>query len=138
MMTWFLSYSSSKRVSFIFYSSIKTTSPKSMQTLTKDTLNHHIWNPSKATLTDTSGQLEKFNKRFGAQSNKIDSELKEDAWKSNERDVSSENIGKNQIDELLELAVGEAPKITEKKVIVKVVETTAAKGKAAKAKVAKK
>ena len=104
-----------------------------MQTLTKDTLNHHVWNPSKATLTDTSGQLEKFNKRFGAaQSNVIENSF------NSETDGSFDKKEKSQIDILLELAVGEAPKITEKKVIVKVVEAAAPKGKASKAKAVKK
>ena len=45
--------------------SIRTTSPKSIVMLTKDTLNHALWNPLSVKLDDTSGQISKFSSRFG-------------------------------------------------------------------------
>ena len=111
-----------------------------MQTLTKDTLNHFLWNPSKATVIDTSGQLEKFKKRFGASAQADhDSQINVSRQSSAAPASSAQSQSQSsQIDALLELAVGEAPKITDKKVVVKVVEQGALKGKAAKAKASKK
>lgn len=115
-----------------------------MQTLTKDTLNHFLWNPSKATVIDTSGQLEKFKKRFGASSqtdhdSQINVSRQSSASPASSVPAQSQSQSQSsQIDALLELAVGEAPKITDKKVVVKVVEQGALKGKAAKAKAGKK
>ncbi|OMJ25489.1 50S ribosomal protein L31 [Smittium culicis] len=45
---------------------IKTTSPKPIVKLSKDTRNHQLWNPqNKYDLNDEGGHLSKFNKRFG-------------------------------------------------------------------------
>ncbi|KAJ3311134.1 hypothetical protein HDV04_003097 [Boothiomyces sp. JEL0838] len=44
---------------------IKTTSPKSMITLTKDTINHSLWNPLSQVVDDEIGELAKFEQRFG-------------------------------------------------------------------------
>ncbi|KAI8057165.1 hypothetical protein BDF22DRAFT_610678, partial [Syncephalis plumigaleata] len=44
----------------------RTTSPRSILRLTKDTRNHPLWNPTTQTeLDDESGTLSKFTKRFG-------------------------------------------------------------------------
>jgi ribosomal protein L31 len=45
--------------------SIRTTSPRAMLTLTKDTSNHPLWNDTGIVLDDTSGQLSLFSNRFG-------------------------------------------------------------------------
>jgi hypothetical protein len=74
-----------------------------MVTLTKDTVNHALWNPASTILDDQSGQLAKFQKRFSGMG------------------VS--------LDQVLEVAVGQAPKILEKKIIEKVVAPVAKKGK---------
>ncbi|CAG8514048.1 hypothetical protein C2G38_2111572 [Gigaspora rosea] len=46
---------------------IRTTSPKSLIKLIKDTRNHPLWNPTTQydSLDDESGQLSKFTKKFG-------------------------------------------------------------------------
>ncbi|OLY80975.1 54S ribosomal protein L36, mitochondrial [Smittium mucronatum] len=45
---------------------VRSTSPKLTVKLSKDTRNHHLWNPqSKYDLNDEGGHLSKFNKRFG-------------------------------------------------------------------------
>ncbi|RKP24913.1 hypothetical protein SYNPS1DRAFT_16460 [Syncephalis pseudoplumigaleata] len=44
----------------------RTSSPRSVLRLTKDTRNHPLWNPTTQTeLDDESGTLSKFTKRFG-------------------------------------------------------------------------
>ncbi|RKP05380.1 large subunit ribosomal protein L31, partial [Thamnocephalis sphaerospora] len=44
----------------------RTTSPKALLRLTKDTRNHPFWNPTtQLALDDDSGTLKRFNKRFG-------------------------------------------------------------------------
>ncbi|KAJ3113777.1 hypothetical protein HDU96_002916 [Phlyctochytrium bullatum] len=43
---------------------IRTTSPKATVKLTKDTRNHPLWNPSSV-VVDKSGELSKFQQRFG-------------------------------------------------------------------------
>jgi ribosomal protein L31 len=44
----------------------RTTSPRPLLRLTKDTRNHPFWNPTtQIELDDDSGVLTKFNKRFG-------------------------------------------------------------------------
>lgn len=49
---------------------VRTTSPRSQIRLTKDTRNHPLWNPAmlKEGVRDESEQLNKFQKRFGAES----------------------------------------------------------------------
>ncbi|CAG8492575.1 11167_t:CDS:1 [Racocetra fulgida] len=46
---------------------MRTTSPKSLIKLIKDTRNHPLWNPTTQSdsLDDESGQLSKFTKKFG-------------------------------------------------------------------------
>ncbi|CAG8538923.1 22580_t:CDS:1 [Cetraspora pellucida] len=46
---------------------MRTTSPKSIIKLIKDTRNHPLWNPTTQSdsLDDESGQLSKFTKKFG-------------------------------------------------------------------------
>lgn len=44
---------------------IQVTSPKSILTMTKDTLNHIVWNPSSTVVDDQLGELSKFASRFG-------------------------------------------------------------------------
>ncbi|KAJ3301859.1 hypothetical protein HDV03_000268 [Kappamyces sp. JEL0829] len=83
-----------------------------MLTLTKDTLNHALWNPSSTILDDQSGELAKFSKRFSG-------------------------MGGASLDDVLGLGVGQAPKVLEKKVVEKVVVAAPAKGKAAAAKAKK-
>ncbi|CAG8561643.1 11778_t:CDS:2, partial [Acaulospora colombiana] len=53
---------------------IRTTSPKSLIKLIRDTRNHPLWNPTTAdgALDDESGQLSKFTKRFGDEVYDID------------------------------------------------------------------
>ncbi|TPX33480.1 hypothetical protein SmJEL517_g03639 [Synchytrium microbalum] len=41
-----------------------TTSPKSLLSLTKDTRNHPLWNPSEKKFTDQAGEISKFESRF--------------------------------------------------------------------------
>lgn len=43
---------------------IKTTTPKSLVILTKDTLNHFIWNPSGQKMDDQEGRLARFTKKY--------------------------------------------------------------------------
>ncbi|KAI8914304.1 hypothetical protein EDD86DRAFT_84341 [Gorgonomyces haynaldii] len=45
--------------------SIRTTSPKSITVLVKDTLNHPLWNPRSVVVDDSFGQISKFGQRFG-------------------------------------------------------------------------
>ncbi len=44
---------------------IKTTSPKSILTLTRDCLNHPLWNPLSKVVDDSAGEILKFSNRFG-------------------------------------------------------------------------
>ncbi|KAI8900398.1 hypothetical protein BC833DRAFT_508405, partial [Globomyces pollinis-pini] len=44
---------------------IQSTSPKSLLTLTKDTVNHPLWNVFSTVIDDQTGELAKFNTRFG-------------------------------------------------------------------------
>ena len=44
---------------------IQSTSPKSILTLTKDTVNHVLWNPLSTVVDDRAGELQKFTDRFG-------------------------------------------------------------------------
>jgi ribosomal protein L31 len=43
----------------------KSTSIKGIMTLTKDTVNHPLWNPNSQVVDDQLGELSKFKKRFG-------------------------------------------------------------------------
>jgi ribosomal protein L31 len=45
---------------------LKTTSPKQILYLTKDTLNHSLWVPDSTMIDDQLGELKKFEKRFGS------------------------------------------------------------------------
>lgn len=107
---------------------VKTTSPKSILTLTKDTLNHGLWNPAKAVQEEKGGELDRFHKRFGSSTSSSTTTVKD----------ASSSSSSSSIKEMLDIAVGVAPKINEKKVVAKKVEAAApAKGKSAKAAAAK-
>ena len=45
---------------------IRTTSPRPLLTLTKDTRNHPLWNPELVKAVDTSIHLDRFKQKFGA------------------------------------------------------------------------
>ncbi|TPX68743.1 hypothetical protein SpCBS45565_g02934 [Spizellomyces sp. 'palustris'] len=44
---------------------LRTTSPRPLLKLTKDARNHPLWNPALNVLDDQSGELAKFERRFG-------------------------------------------------------------------------
>ncbi len=44
---------------------IRTTSPRPLLTLTKDTRNHRLWNPELVKSVDQSIHLDKFTQKFG-------------------------------------------------------------------------
>ena len=44
---------------------IRSTSPKSILQMTKDTLTSSVWNPKSEIIDDQMGELSKFKKRFG-------------------------------------------------------------------------
>ncbi|KAI8918560.1 hypothetical protein DFJ77DRAFT_417293, partial [Powellomyces hirtus] len=44
---------------------LRSTSPRALLKLTKDARNHALWNPALNVLDDQSGELAKFEKRFG-------------------------------------------------------------------------
>ncbi|KAI8915073.1 hypothetical protein BC831DRAFT_382091, partial [Entophlyctis helioformis] len=43
---------------------IRTTSPRSLLILTRDTRNHQLWNPTSLSVDDRGGELRKFSERF--------------------------------------------------------------------------
>ena len=43
---------------------VQTTGPKSLFLLTKDTINHSLWNPSSEAVDDQDGKLKLFDSRF--------------------------------------------------------------------------
>jgi ribosomal protein L31 len=45
---------------------LRTTSPKPLLVLTKDTRNHPLWNPSMKVVIEQTGELTKFAQRFGS------------------------------------------------------------------------
>ena len=44
--------------------SLPSTSPRSFTVLTKDTRNHHLWNPACSRLDDTSGEISRFTAKY--------------------------------------------------------------------------
>ncbi|KAI8816756.1 uncharacterized protein EV422DRAFT_486904, partial [Fimicolochytrium jonesii] len=44
---------------------LRSTSPRSLLKLTKDSRNHALWNPALNVLDDQTGELAKFEKAFG-------------------------------------------------------------------------
>ncbi|KAJ3246342.1 hypothetical protein HDU77_009000 [Chytriomyces hyalinus] len=44
---------------------MRTTTPKALLQLTKDTRNHILWNPANNIVDDRTGELSKFTSRFG-------------------------------------------------------------------------
>ena len=45
--------------------SVPSTSPRPTSHLTRDVLNHHLWNPKASRLDDAGGDVEKFQQKFG-------------------------------------------------------------------------
>jgi ribosomal protein L31 len=44
---------------------IKTSSPRPILTMTKDTRNHPLWNPKQRKVIDESAEITRFNQRYG-------------------------------------------------------------------------
>jgi ribosomal protein L31 len=44
---------------------IKTSSPRPILTMTKDTRNHPLWNPKNRAIIDESAEITRFNQRYG-------------------------------------------------------------------------
>ncbi|KAH6563930.1 hypothetical protein BSLG_000091 [Batrachochytrium salamandrivorans] len=45
---------------------IRSSSPRSILVLTRDTCNHQLWNPSSQAVDDRGGELRKFSERFAS------------------------------------------------------------------------
>jgi ribosomal protein L31 len=76
---------------------IKQTSPKSLVVLTKDTINHFIWNPTGSKVDDIQGRLALFEKKYG------------------HRDTDNSTSTTSTLDLLSQMAEGKGRQVLEKK-----------------------